>query len=121
MFMIFIGLIMIIALCRIYRVKNILPENEKADFKSMLQHSIAFGLFLVSAIILCFTNYLYLFFPDSIFVYNLFNASVLVYAFLQFVSECFILVVLWNLGQNHVSEESIVSLMGASWDEDAEI
>ena len=65
LFMVFTGVILIISLCRIRSIMNILPDKERADLKAMIIHSTAFGLFMVSALIIAITYTLYNFFPTS--------------------------------------------------------
>jgi hypothetical protein len=98
--MVFTGAILIVSLYRIRRVinMNILSSREKADFKAMLVHSAAFGLFMVSTIIISITGALYFLFSTYKDVQIGYLASLLLYSFLSFVSQWFIVVVLRNLG-----------------------
>jgi hypothetical protein len=105
LFMVFTGVILIISLCRIYSFMKFFPEGERADFKAMLIHSSAFGLFMISALILTVTATLYFFFSSVKEAEIWYNASDLLYNILQFISQCFIIVVIKRLGRKLEQEE----------------
>jgi hypothetical protein len=84
--MVFTGVIFVISLCRIHSLMNILPDKEKADFKAMLIHSSAFGLFMVSAFLISITLTFYDILPTSNEWAILYNASFFLYTFLGFIS-----------------------------------
>jgi hypothetical protein len=78
-----------------------LPDGEQVDFKAMIFHSCAFGLFMLSVLFYAVMNTLYNFFPISQEVHILFTASGLLYNVLQFISQCFIIIVFRRLGRKN--------------------
>jgi heme/copper-type cytochrome/quinol oxidase subunit 3 len=74
-FLVIEGVILIASICRINSAMKRQPHGQRADIKALVIHSAAFGLFLVSIIIVIVTFILLLANPNSSEWLNVFFAS----------------------------------------------
>lgn len=109
------GAYLIASVTRIRQAYNQIAV-EALNTRNMALHASAFGLFLISSVVVTITQTLQIFFTESPKIYKVYNVTYYFYLFANFFSQALLCVIFKDLGkkENLVSEQDDAMLESVS-------